>query len=230
MNAVKHSILLCIIFRLFTTIAFGQDPDLSINYTDSLSTNLTIGTITLIGNKITKDRILFRELTFQKGDSIDSSVVEKIFKRSEENLFNTSLFNSVHITWLIEKDKINVFILVTERWYIFPLPIFEIAERNFNVWWQTKDFSRIVYGGLLNWNNFRGRNEVLTISARLGYTQRISFYYNVPSISKQQRSGLTFGFSYSRNHQSSVNTVNNNIVYYKDEELFSKKEYGGSIA
>ena len=230
MNAVKHSILLCIIAHLFTTLAFGQEHNFSINFTDSLSNNLTIGTITLIGNKITKDRILFRELTFQKGDTIDSSAVEKTFKRSEENLFNTSLFNSVHITWLIEKDKINVFILVTERWYIFPLPIFEIAERNFNVWWQTKDFSRIVYGGLLNWNNFRGRNEVLTISARLGYTQRLSFYYNVPSISKQQRSGLTFGFSYSRNHQSSVNTINNSIVYYKDEDLFSKKEYGGSIA
>ena len=77
--------------------------------------------------------------------------ISERIQRSEENLHNTSLFNSIKITWLQEKDNVTFYILVTERWYIFPLPIFEIAERNFNVWWQTKDFSRVIYGGTLNW-------------------------------------------------------------------------------
>ncbi len=224
------AVMLLVMHCFIATLAFSQNITNTLNKTDSVSNNYTIGTITLIGNKITKNQILFRELTFHKDDPVDTSTLEKIFKRSEENLFNTSLFNSVKITWLPENKTINVFIIVTERWYVFPLPIFEIAERNFNVWWKTKDLSRIVYGGELTWNNFRGRNEVLAFSARFGYTQRFSFYYSIPYINRQQRSGLKFGFSFSRNHQSTVNTINNNFIYYKDENLFSKKEYGGSAS
>jgi outer membrane protein assembly factor BamA len=209
--------------------SFAQTDSISF-VNDSTLQKYFIGDITLIGNKITKDRILYRELTFHKGDTVDTISFEKIIKRSEENLYNTSLFNSVKISWIIENANINVFILVTERWYIFPLPIFEIAERNFNVWWKDKDYSRIIYGGLLTWNNFRGRNEVLAITARLGYTQRASFYYSIPYINQKQRSGLTFAYSYSRNHQSSVNTIGNKTIYYKDEQLYSKKETAGSIA
>ena len=230
MNAVKHNTLHCFLLCMIVSAVFAEDYTTTNQITDSVSKKFVIGTITLIGNKITKDRILTRELTFHIGDAIDTPEIDKLLKRSEENLYNTSLFNSVHITWLFEDDRIKVIILVTERWYIFPLPIFEIAERNFNVWWQTKDFSRIVYGGVLNWNNFRGRNEELSVTARLGYTQRISFYYGIPYINKKQRSGLAFGFSYSRNHQSSVNTVDNKLIYYKDEILFSKKEYSANVA
>jgi hypothetical protein len=221
---------ICYCFLLFIVFNKASAQDTALNISDTTLAEYTIGTITLIGNKITKDRIMFRELTFHKGDTVDTVAANALFKRSEENLYNTSLFNSVHISWVIENNFINVFILVTERWYIFPLPIFEIAERNFNVWWETKDFSRIVYGGVLNWNNFRGRNEELAVSVRLGYTQRISFYYSIPYINKKQKSGLTFGYAYSRNHQSSVNTINNKTTYFKDEDQFSKKEYGASVA
>lgn len=218
-------LIFCCHLLFYSTGVLAQDT-----IPDSTARMVTIGNITLIGNKITKERIIYRELTFRKGEHFDSTVLSKIFKRSEENLYNTSLFNSVHINWINENGQINVFIILAERWYIFPLPIFEIAERNFNVWWQTKDYSRIVYGGVLNWNNFRGRNEVLSITARLGYTQRLSFYYSIPYINKGQRSGLTFGIAYSRNHQSSVISENNKILYYKDENRFTKKEFGGSIA
>jgi len=102
--------------------------------------------------------------------------LEAVFRRSEENLLNTSLFNSARITRLQNGNEIDVYIIFTERWYIFPLPIFEIAERNFNVWWKSKDFSRVVYGGVLTWNNFRGRKEEIGATIRLGYTQRISFF------------------------------------------------------
>ena len=219
----------CLFIFLFLGAAVSRGESNTFCSADSL-TKFRIGYITLIGNKLTKDRILFRELTFHQGDTVDTAAMGKLAQRSEENLTNTSLFNSVKINWIVDHDQINVFIIVTERWYIFPLPIFEIAERNFNQWWRDKDFSRIVYGGVLTWNNFRGRNEVLAITARFGYTQRFSFYYSIPFINKQQKSGLTFGFAYSRNHQSSIYTYQNKIVYYKDEVLFSKKEMGGSVA
>lgn len=214
---------------LFSKVVSAQNIS-NDSLVESSAGKFTIGTITIIGNKTTKDRIIFRELNFKTGDTTDTVSILTRLKRSEENLYNTSLFNSVRINYITRGFAIDVFIIVAERWYVFPLPIFEIAERNFNVWWQTKDFSRIVYGGILNWNNFRGRNETLSITARLGYTQRISFYYSIPYINRGQRSGLTFGFAYSRNHQSNVKSVDNKVVYYKDPELYSKKEMGASVA
>jgi len=194
------------------------------------STTITIASITLIGNKLTKDHIIFRELTFKVSDSIEIKELDAIFQRSEENLMNTSLFHSARITKLQDAGNLNVYIIFNERWYIFPFPILEIAERNFNVWWQTKDFSRLVYGGVLTWNNFRGRNEEVGATIRLGYTQRISFYYKIPFINKKQKSGLSFGFAYSRNHQTAVRTLFNEVVYFKDEDKYARSETGASVS
>ena len=49
---------------------------------------------------------------------------------------------------------VDVMVDVKERWYIFPLPIFELADRNFNEWWKTRDFSRTNYGLSVVQNNF----------------------------------------------------------------------------
>ncbi len=232
---MRTCLTLCIFFVLLFSVnlsegATGLNSDsTSINEIDSASVFLSVDQIVLIGNKITKPRIIFRELTFKSGDTISLKDIQTKIQRSEENLHNTSLFNSVKITWLQENDKVNFYILVTERWYIFPLPIFEIAERNFNVWWQTKDFSRVIYGGTLNWYNFRGRNEVLAVTARLGYTQRLSFYYSIPALTRGQKSGITFSIAYAINHQTSNRTEENKIIYSKDSEIFTRREVGGSI-
>ncbi len=232
MHILKH---ICISFSLLLLVSISKVTAKNLSDTtliaspDSTSEYYITDQIVLIGNKITKPRILFRELTFKSGDTLSLSDIDIHIRRSEENLENTSLFNSVKITWLQDNNHVNFYILVTERWYIFPLPIFEIAERNFNVWWETKDFSRVIYGGTLDWNNFRGRNEVVAVSARLGYTQRFSFYYNIPSLTRGQKSGLTFSLAYARNHQTSIRTLENKIVYYKDSEIFTRRELGGSL-
>ena len=143
----KICLLLCFLFSSFlsnaSTDIYLDSTDTSIDDIDSASINLLTDQIVLIGNKITKPRIILRELTFKKGDTITLGEIDQRIKRSEENLQNTSLFHSVKITWIQDNDRVNFYIVVTERWYIFPLPIFEVAERNFNVWWETKDFSRV---------------------------------------------------------------------------------------
>lgn len=235
----KFFILLSLLFSALHSEAALIPDSTSISNYDSLNVKtssldssaifMTTDQIVLIGNKITKSRILFRELTFKKGDTITLKEIDMRIKKSESNLYNTSLFNSVKITWIADNDKVNFYVVVTERWYIFPLPIFEIAERNFNVWWETKDFSRVIYGGSLNWYNFRGRNEILAVTVRLGYTQRLSFFYSIPSLTKGQKSGLSFSMAYARNHQTAVKTIDNELIYYKDQEIFTKREIGGSV-
>jgi len=190
----------------------------------------TVADIIVIGNKITKPSVVLRELTFHKNDTLNPLVVDETFSRSEENLMNTSLFNSAHVTSIINDQKtITVYVIVTERWYIFPFPIFEIVGRNFNEWWRTKDYSKINYGGVITWNNFRGRNETIGMTLRLGYTQRISFFYNIPFISKKQKSGLSFAFAYLRSHETAYENFNNDIVFYKDENKMSHRDISGSI-
>lgn len=186
--------------------------------------------IVVIGNKITKEHIILRELEFRSGDAMMFTSFKEKKNRSEENLINTSLFNSVHITWLVaEQHELTVYIILKERWYIFPLPIFEVIDRNFNVWWQTKDFSRVVYGGALTWNNFRGRNEFIEAGVRLGYVQRIHFIYSIPYINRRQNSGLKFYYSYSRNRQTPFATVDDKQVFYKNEETFSRRQQNAGL-
>lgn len=194
------------------------------------TTVLIIGTITVIGNKITKEHIILRELALKTGDTVSVSDFDARRIRSEENIYNTSLFNSAKLTYLTLPDgTTSIYVILKERWYIFPLPVFEVVDRNFNVWWRTKDFSRIVYGGVLSWNNFRGRNETVALAVRLGYIQQLSFSYTIPYINKNQKSGLSFGFSYSRNHQTAYMTVNDDVTYYKDTSDYARQAYSGAI-
>ncbi len=196
---------------------------------DSLPKN--VSEIILIGNVLTKPQIILRELTFHKGSILNPSEFEKIFVRSEDNLMNTSLFNSANITWLInDSSSMTVYVILKERWYIFPFPIFELVDRNFNEWLRAKDhFTKINYGGIITWNNFRGRNETIGMTLRFGYTQRISFFYSIPFISKGQKSGLNLAFAYSRNHETSYQSIYNDLVYYKDEDNFARKDISGSV-
>jgi hypothetical protein len=161
---------------LISADTIAQAPDSSAHDHQLPDTGtMVIGSITIIGNKITKEHIILRELAFHSGDTLSASEFNAKRIRSEENIYNTSLFNSAKLTYLEAPDgTTSIYVILKERWYIFPLPIFEVVDRNFNVWWRTKDFSRIVYGALLTWNNFRGRNETVAMALRFGYVQQVS--------------------------------------------------------
>ena len=83
-----------------------------------------------------------------------------------------------------------------ERWYVWPNPIFELSERNFNVWWHDfkannySDFSRVNYGLFLVWENFRGRNELLKMKYRRGFKEHYLFNYEIPYFNKKKTLGL----------------------------------------
>src|SRR6188768_3718775 len=82
----------------FSGIAQVRDS-VSGNHQDADTSDVIIGKITVIGNKITKDHIILRELAFQPGDTLSPADFDAKRKRSEENLYNTSLFNSAKLTY-----------------------------------------------------------------------------------------------------------------------------------
>ena len=70
----------------------------------------------ILGNKVTKDPIILRELLFGIGDTILKMDLITAFHRSRENLLNTSLFNFVNLDAIhLPGNRIIVEITVTER-------------------------------------------------------------------------------------------------------------------
>ncbi|MCB0397121.1 MAG: hypothetical protein KDD36_10725 [Flavobacteriales bacterium] len=184
----------------------------------------------LEGNKVTKAQILLRELAFSEGDTILTTEWEVIKNTSRNNLLNTSLFNYVTIdTSMLTNINMRVIIKVEERWYTWPMPIFELADRNFNVWWKSKDLSRTHYGFYLVRDNFRGRKESLSIRLRLGYSQQFSISYAIPYLNRKQKSGLRFAYSYTRSREVNVTSMNNEQVFFKDDTGYPRKHTSTDI-
>ncbi len=182
------------------------------------------------GNKVTKKHIILREIPFSVGDTIQRISLQKNLTSTKENLLNTSLFNFVTIDTSSTPDgKMNFIVTVTERWYTWPVPIFEIQERNFNVWWETKNLKRVNYGFLLNRENFRGRKEEVNLLVRFGYTERYGIAYNIPYLNNKQTLGMGTSFSYTRNKEIAYATFDNKLVYHKDEDNYVRNELSARI-
>jgi hypothetical protein len=191
---------------------------------------LIVKTIVVTGNKVTRMPVVMREVVFHENDTLPTFVFEKAVERTRENLMNTNLFNFVTITHqFLGENEIAVIITLAERWYILPIPIFELVDRNFNEWVKTGDGSRINYGFYLNWNNFRGRNETLRFQFRWGYSQRIGIFYTIPYINKNQKEGLSFGLAYSRNRETGYGVLESKQLLYKDDENYVRKELYGMV-
>jgi len=197
--------------------------------TDSL---IVIRNISVSGNAMTRDYIIYRELLFKKGDTLRLDHFEETMKKSSENLMNISLFNFVSITPEINGNSALIKINVTERWYIWPIPQFDLADRNFNTWWKTRDFKRVNYGLDLIVYNFRGRNETLEFLLSLGYDEKYGISYKIPYINHKHTLGLILNAAYTRNHEVAVNTRNNKIDFFKDPNNYPKQSlsFDGGIS
>jgi len=64
---------------------------------DSVGRFIYINRIFIIGNRITRNRIVLRELTLRQGDVIYSLDLPGILETDKKKLINTRLFNTVEI-------------------------------------------------------------------------------------------------------------------------------------
>jgi len=184
-----------------------------------------IDQIIVTGNKKTRAYIVLRELTFHQGDSLPPYILEAAIERSRQNLMNTALFNFVEIRYFQGlANSVVVHVNLTERWYLWPSPVFEIADRNITEWWQTKDFSRTNYGMFLRQENLTGRDDIAQLQLLFGYTKRFGIFYTTPYINKKLNVGLSAGFYVTSVKEVNYNTYNNKIQFYNDPDKFLRKE------
>ena len=163
---------------------------------------LVIHDIQITGNTITHPSVILRELLFSIGDTVLKMQLLPDIQRSQDNLLNLAIFNFVHFDVRhLTNNHIDVLISVVERWYIWPIPILEYADRNFSTFIQNKDWDKINYGAWLKWNNFRGRNELLTGKLRLGYIKEYSLAFAKPNLGKSLSHGVSAGFNINQQNE-----------------------------
>ncbi len=194
------------------------------------STSVVVNKITIEGNKKTKERIIFRELDFKQNDTLIVSNLPKTIELNKRKLVNTNLFVSVDIkTKIVSDNKIDVAIVLQEQWFLIPYPLFQLADRNFNEWWDRgRDFNRTVYGFDLNHTNFRGRAEKLYLHIENGFTRRIDFSYRIPYIDKAQKTGIGISFSYGNSKNVAFQSLNDTLNYIRNEKKPLKNRYAVS--
>lgn len=209
---------LLITFQLFA----GVNTDSS-----GIVETYVIDTISIEGNKITKNEIILRELTFNKADIISNTELAEVFERSKENLLKTSLFNFVYIDYIKKSNKqISVIVKVDERWYTWPAVYFNHADRNLSTWVNSMDFSRVNYGVGITRYNFRGRKEKIFLSVHWGYTNLISFTYNNLYLDKKRIHSLSFeAFIENQNKLDYAASDNKPLQLKYDSHIFNKQSY-----
>lgn len=180
---------------------------------------LIVNDVLIKGNRVTKENVILRELVFAIGDTILKMELLPSLQRSKDNLLNLTLFNFVYFDVSHNPgNRVNIHIEVTERWYIWPVPILEYADRNFSEFVKNRDWDKINYGMWLKWKNFRGRNELLTAKIRLGYVKEYALSYKMPNLGKNQRHGVSMGFNMNQQDEVIIATKENKPVEYKPQE------------
>ncbi len=192
--------LIPIIFLLsFAEISASISDTLSVNTVD----NFLVDSILVIGNDITEEYIILREVNFSVGDRVNSD--DLIF--SKERIFSLNLFYSVELIPVIE-NKTNIIIIdVKESWYIYPLPFVKL---------QNNDLSKSSYGLFLVYKNFRGRNEDIRGFVTLGYNPSYGVSYYNPLIIKEEDISLSFSLtkqSIANLHLGAFETVDSDFDY-----------------
>lgn len=205
-------IILSLLLFTFASLAFAQGDS-----------SIVIKNIVLFGNKRTKDRIILREMDIHATDTLPLSKIDTLFKLNRDRIYNTQLFNEVTLSLLptdVDREK-TLLVEVRERWYIFPSPILELADRSFNEWWynQNKSLNRINYGMRFTYKNFRGRKEVLKLNLQGGFTKKLEFGYSVPYLNKKQTLGMDIYLGYDQNKQVSYITEENKQQFVKSDDL-----------
>lgn len=197
-----------------TTLSLPEQTTLSLSPSDDRKP-FEVGEIDIKGNIKTKDYIIFRELPFKTGDSVNLAELVKGFEISKQQLMNTRLFNEVIISLKnFHGPIVNILIEVKERWYIFPLPYLKPVDRNLAEWAkQGYAADRINYGFKFTYYNFTGRNDKLRIWLTTGYARQIQFQYDQPYADRSLKHGYKVGFNYGLSREVNYVTSNNQQVF-----------------
>lgn len=202
--------------------------------TTHVEDQVVIAKVFLSGNKITKERIIRRELSFVEGETWTPEELATTLEQDQRKLQNLRLFNSVKVEMVpVDPKTVDIIIQMDERWYIWPNLIFDLSDRSFNEWWynQNRDLNRIEYGGSLDWLNVRGANERLSLKAQFGFNKKLRLAYRFPYIDQEQKTGLSLEASYTTSNAVNYQSLNNEQAFFVgDTTLYSDLYFAATVS
>ncbi|MEM9671009.1 MAG: BamA/TamA family outer membrane protein [Bacteroidota bacterium] len=210
---------------ILTLSAWGQvvSTDTSALSTPNIITSdstqadfITIDRIFVLGNRITKNKIILRELSVEEGLTFPVYELNELLKKDRQKLINTTLFLSVELHVVeVYPGTADIIVRVAERWYTIPTPHLALprAVPNINVFLRDPDWNLLTYGIKFTQFNFRGLNERLSVLAQFGFTRRFGVNYTVPYVDAAQKNGIEVGFSYSENRNINYMTLDHKFQF-----------------
>lgn len=214
--------LLVIFFLLCSVASFAQQNG---------DGYFIVSKINLVGNKVTKESTIFREMLFHEGDTIrtggdNAAISDEIIKESRENLLNTTLFNFVDFDWLdVDEHHKVLTITMVERWYLWPIPYLAYADRNLKSWYDADKITRLSYGFDLVYCNLWGLKHELDLTIIGGYNQNFGVTYDIPYLTKRQRLGVKLSSGLIRNRELAYITENDRIKYFDGGDEYAHESF-----
>jgi len=183
----------------FVYILFFNIPLYTQTKSDSA---IFIQNIHILGNRLTKDYVILREMSMKTGDTLAQDAIN----RDKDNIYNLGLFNKVDIEYYVRKDSASVYVIVSERWYIIPYPIVGMKYR---------DPSKLYYGAGFIHQNFRGQNEKIITNICFGYDRWITLNYQNPKVTSEDDIFISGVFAVQKLHSQSTSSgeYENSNVY-----------------
>ena len=207
-------LLLTLIVSLFVAAAKASPCDTPFVIVESIN---------LVGNETTKDQVMLIELTFAQGDTLATENLTDLLEDNRRRLFNLRLFNSVTTSYTCSDGLVQISYRVQERFYLYPIPILDFADRNFNAWLEKKDWSRIDYGFSVVRRNFRGRNEDVRVRVQRGFNKRLELSYRVPYLIRKYNIGGDIAVSDYRSRVTSYTNLNNKQRFIEQQDALPIK-------
>lgn len=137
--------------------------------------------IKIVGNRATKEVFILREMQLVVGGKADPEILNK----DRLHLLSLGIFNQVELSIVNDRDRAVILVRVTERFYIYPYPIFRYDPAN---------PSRRIIGITINHYNFRGYAERLSLAWWDGFERGFYLLHRDPWFSIGGRFGLRTQF------------------------------------
>lgn len=166
--SIKYSVF--ILFLLSGLLYAGTESD---TLRIAGKEKVVVDSIRIVGNEITKEFIITREMTFAEGDTVDAKILD--FNR--ERIYSVGIFNFVDIDLVKDSSIIIAQVSVKESWYIYPIPFLHLEENS---------LSKSTYGLNLLYKNFRGRDETIRAILAFGHDPAYTVEYYNPVLLEEE--------------------------------------------
>jgi outer membrane protein assembly factor BamA len=173
-----------------------------------------VDSILISGNKHTLPYVILNEMSIAAGVPFTPEMLDY----DRNRIYSLGLFTSVDLFLDTLGARSVLHVLVSERWYLFPVPLFGFRDG---------DFKRAYYGAGLYHNNFRGRNQKLFGSVVFGADPSAQISFTDPLIDHAHNlyfsAQLSFSKARNRSEQEAAVSGSFDELYYDGSVTLGKR-------